>query len=118
MAAEVKMFEVRDEGTTIVCIALKPDARHEAERWGWARSGYNTNPMEQRKYVLLGPLAGGEGKLVCDPFKHPGNARTLPQAHVHIIQNWDYLRSGDVIDVQYILHETPEAKLPERETPL
>ena len=91
MTAEVKMFEVRDEGTTIVCIALKPDPRAEAERWGWARSGYGIESMDQRKYVLLAPLHAGEGLLVCDPYKHPGPARTLPAAHAHIIQNWEHL---------------------------
>lgn len=113
MSAETKMFEVRDEGTTMIVIAIKPDPRCEAERWGWAKSGYGTDPMGQREYVLLAPLHAGEGMLVCDPFKHPGVARTLPTAHNHIIQNWTYLRSGDVIDVQFILNETTEAKLSE-----
>lgn len=116
MAAETKMFEVRDEGTTMVVIALKPDARFEAERWGWAKAGYGTDPMGQRGYVLLAPLSGGEGMLVCDPFKHKGapHVRTLPTAHRHITENWEYLRSGDVIDVQFVLGETTEAKAPER----
>jgi hypothetical protein len=115
MAAETKMFEVRDEGTTMVVLALKPDPRFEAERWGWAKSGYGTDPIGQRHYVLLAPLHAGEGLLVCDPFKHPGQARTLPTAHKHIIENWDYLRSMDVIDVQFILGETTVAKVSERD---
>lgn len=114
MAAIVKLFEVRDEGTTMPVIALKPDPRTEAERWNWARGGYGIEPEGQRDYVLLGPLHGGEGMLVCDPYKHPGRARTLPTAHAHIIQNWPYLQSGDVIDVQFILGETTEAKVSER----
>ena len=116
MAAETKMFEVRDKGTTMIVIALKPDARFEAERWGWAKAGYGTDPMAQRGYVLLAPLGGGEGRLVCDPYQHPhaSSVRTLPAAHRHITENWDYLRSGDVIDVEHILGETTEAKLSER----
>lgn len=115
MPADVKMFEVRDEGTTMVVIALKPNPGHESERWGWARSGYGVEAEAQRNYVLLAPLHAGEGYLVCDPFKHPGNARTLPKAHLHIIECWDYLVSGDVIDVQYLLRETAEPKVSERE---
>lgn len=115
MAAEVKLFEVRDEGTTMPVIAIKPDPRFEAERWLWSRGGYGTDPVGQRDYVLLGPLHGGEGMLVCDPFKHPGSPRTLPVAHQHIITNWAYLQSGDVVDVQFILNETTEAKVSERD---
>lgn len=115
MAADVKMFEVRDEGTTMVVIALKPNPGHEAERWGWARSGYGLEIADQRPYVLLAPLHAGEGMLVCDPFKHPGSPRTLPTAHRYIIEHWDYLVSGDVVDVQFILRETTECKVSERE---
>jgi hypothetical protein len=114
MAAEVKLFEIRDEGTTMPVIAIKPDPRTEPERWLWAKGGYGTEAMGQREYVLLGPLHGGEGMLVCDPYKHPGVSRTLPTAHKHILECWTYLRSGDVIDVQFVLGETLEAKLSER----
>ena len=116
MSAEVKLFEVRDEGTTMPVIAMKPDPRFEAERWLWSKGGYGTDPMGQRDYVLLAPLHGGEGMLVCDPFNHPGapSTRTLHIAHQHIITNWTYLQSGDVIDVQFVLGETTEAKTPER----
>ncbi len=116
MAANVKLFEVRDKGTTMPVIAIKPDPRFEAERWLWAKGGYGTDPMGQRDYVLLAPLHGGEGMMVCDPFKHPGapHTRTLPVAHKHIHEHWDYLSSGDVVDVQHILGETTEAKLSER----
>ena len=114
MPAESKLIEVRDDGTTMVCIALKPMPRDEAERWGWARTGYGVEAEDQRRYVLLAPLAGGEGKLVCDPFKHPGSPRTMPTAHRYIIDNWNVLRSGDVVDVEYILGETKTPKTSER----
>lgn len=117
MAADVKLFEVRDEGTTMPVIAIKPNPGHEAERWAWAKGGYGIETEGQRQYVLLAPLHAGEGMLVCDPYKHPGapRLRTLPVAHQYIIEHWDYLVSGDVVDVQFILRETTEAKVSERE---
>lgn len=114
MTAQVKLFEIRDEGTTMVCLAIKPDPQDEAERWCWARTGYGTTVNDQRQYVLLAPLAGGIGELTCDPFKH-GAARTLQVAHQFIIDMWHELSSGEVVDVQYLQKETNTPKRPERE---
>ena len=115
-AANVKMFEVRDAATTMVVIALKPNPRTEAERWGWAHAGYGTDFATQHQYVLLAPLVEG-GTLVYDPLTHRGapHVRTLPTAHRYIIEHWEYLRSGDVVDVEFILGETTQAKTPDRE---
>lgn len=115
MTAQVKLFEIRDEGTTMVCIALKLDPQDDAERWCYARTGYGTQMHEQRKYVLLAPLAGGEGNLTCDPYKHPGQSRTMQVAHQYIIDMWHELSSGEVVDVQYIEKETETPKQSERE---
>lgn len=114
MTAQVKLFEIRDEGTTMVCIAIKPDPQDDAERWCYARTGYGTQMHEQRKYVLLAPMAGGEGNLTCDPFKH-GRARTMQVAHQYIIDMWHELSSGEVVDVQFIEGETETPKHSERE---
>ncbi len=116
MTAQTKVFEIRDEGTCIVAIGIKPDSRDDEDaRWCWARSGYGTHPNDQGKYVLLAPLNGGEGYLTCDPFKHPGQARTMRVAHEYIRDMWYELGNGDVIDVQFILNETETCKRPERE---
>lgn len=114
MTVEAKLFEIRDDGTTIVAIALKPKpGDNEAERWAWARAGYGTTVGAQEQYVLLAPLMGGEGKLTCDPYKH-GRSRTYQVAHAYIRDMWDILSSGDVVDVQYLLKETEAPKEPER----
>ena len=116
MAADVKLFEVRDEGTTMPVIAMKLNPRTEAEVWCYARTGFGLEASDMREYVLLAPLHAGEGLMVCDPYKHPGapTRRTLWAAHKFIIENWSVLASGDVVDVQFILGETTEAKLSER----
>lgn len=116
MTAITKMFEVRDDGTTMVIIAIKPCRNSEATRWGWARSGYGTTDHAQAQYILVGPLHGGEGNLVCDPYKH-GRSRTLQVAHEHLLKhdNFMELESGEVIDVEFLLGESDEEKKPERE---
>lgn len=43
-------------------------------------------------------------------------SRTFPVAHSFIENNWDELKDGDVIDVEFILGETAEKKVSERIT--
>lgn len=116
MPAEVKLIEVRDEGTTMPCIAIKPSPTTDAEAWCYARTGYGLTPDDHRAYVLLAPLHAGEGLLTCDPYKHPGAParRTLWAAHVWLKKNWTLVQSGDVVDVQFILGETDKPKKSER----
>lgn len=108
---EIKMFEIRDEGTFIPAIAIWPRAETEGERWLWARSGYGSAVDDQSDYILLGRIAGGTGPLTCDPFGHGLGGRTMRVAHEYIIEHWATLVTGDVIDVQHILgeHDTPVA---------
>jgi hypothetical protein len=56
---------------------------------------------------------GGIHQASCDEYDW-GTARTLGAAHLHIRENWQSLKSGDVIDVEYILKETSTPKKSER----
>ena len=49
-------------------------------------------------------------------YHWPRDTRTRPHAHAYIEQHWHELRDGDVIDIEFILGETAEPKLSERET--
>jgi hypothetical protein len=113
---EVKFLEVRDAGTFMPVMAIKLGARSEEERWLLSRSGYGMEFDDQRKYVIVLRLAGGSGHSTCDPYEWPGPATTMPLAHKHIIENWDVLKSGDVVDVEYITGQTKECKVSERFT--
>lgn len=100
---QVKLIELRDRMTFIPCFALKPaPGRNEFEEFLLGRSGYDPeNPM-----IIFGRLDSGKG--VSDP--HDWNDRTFQQAHNWLIANWDTFTTGSVIDVQFILGETKEAK--------
>lgn len=54
-------------------------------------------------------------KAEYDPYSW-GPSRTLRVVHGHIIQHWDELKSGDVIDVEFLLGERPEPKVSEQVT--
>lgn len=111
-----KTFEVRDSGTFIPVMAVKMEPGNEADRYLMARAGFGRTPEEQAGYVTLLRIAGGVGTATSDPHEWPGNSRTIPWAHRHIYENWDKLESGAVVDVEFILGETPQPKRSERET--
>ncbi len=77
-----KTVELRDRATFIPALAIKLEPSNEADRYLLARAGFGRLPDQQREYVLLGQLNGGEGKLLCDPYDWPPNARTYPVAHL------------------------------------
>ena len=122
---EVKLFEVRDRATFMPVMAIRltklltgdspdyTDKQEEAERFLLARAGYGTEHGVQEKYILLLPLAGGHGTWTSDPYDE---RPTLQQAHLHILNNWNWLKTGDVIDVEYITGQTSSPKVSERIT--
>lgn len=120
---EVKLFEVRDRGTFIPTVAIKleygfDDRTALSERHLLRRCGYaevQINPLlntPHEPYVLFGYLRGDGSSLHYDPHAWPN--RTMATAHRHVIERWNDLESGEVIDVEHILGETPEPKLSER----
>jgi hypothetical protein len=104
----VKAFEVRDRGTFIPVAAIKLEPADERERWLLGRAGFYIDP---NPYVILIRLIDGSGSH--DPWGH-GAARTMNVAHRHILDNWDTLGAGQVLDVEYILGEKPTPKLSEQ----
>lgn len=112
---ETKAFEIRDSATFIPVIAVRMISTHPKERYLLWRSGYGSSaPL-----VLLCRMAadGCAFQASYTPFSW-GTSRTLTVAHQYIETNWDKLTTGDVIDVEFILGETPQPKLSEAETAL
>lgn len=116
----VKVFEVRDRNTFIAVFAFRtaPDrlavnhgdaaaiTHHKQSyllrRCGWAPDG-----------AIVGRLDNGSAHADA----YDWGDRTMTGAHLHIEKNWDKLEDGDVIDVEFILGESAEAKTSERVTP-
>jgi hypothetical protein len=108
---EIKLFEVRDEGTYLPCIAIRCDPANEAELYMLARAGYGTNAHQQAQHVLFAPES--DPHLQYDPASW--GDRTRQTAHRFIRADWDALQTGDVIDVRVCLGETDTPAAPERE---
>lgn len=110
--ADVKIIEVRDRATFIPMLALRLDPVNESERFLAAMAGYGTTAEDQKKYILMTPLACGD-RCEYDPYAWGG--RTKLTAHEWLLQHWDEIKTGDVVDVEYILGEVAKPKVSERE---
>ena len=97
-----KTLEIRDEGTHIPCLAIRMVADNEiAAYYIHERTGH---PRDGSSIVLM---RLNDMKATNDPYEWP-RTRTMPNAHYWIIENFDSLSDGDVVDVRYILGETTE----------
>lgn len=114
----VKAFEIRDRGTFIPALAVKmvPEpsdgAQYDRERYLLRRAGYGfADPI-----VLLCRMDADAlvRQASYDPYAWGG--RTFPVAHKHIIEHFDELESGAVVDVEFLLKETEQPKKSESES--
>lgn len=111
---ETKLFEIRDRMTMIPVLAVRLGGRTEEERYFLARSGFGRTVEGQKEYVMMIQIVGGDGTAKSDPFEWSANPRTFQMAHSFILRDWDTLKSGDVIDVEFLNGEKPTPKVSER----
>lgn len=123
---EVKALEIRDDGTFIPALAVDMNptpspsslsshgrAPDDAQRWLLRRCGY---ACDGRPNIILTRLDGNGRMATNDYYAYGPNDRTWRYAHKYIIEHWNELKDGDVVDVEFILGERPEPKRSERET--
>jgi hypothetical protein len=114
-----KAFEIRDRGTFIPVIATKMvptegddknESQHEKERYLLSRSGYG---FDDPCVMLVRMDANGVARCASyDPFSW--GDRTFCVSHQYLIDHFDELESGAVVDVEFILSITKEPKHSER----
>lgn len=107
---KIKTLEIRDRGTFIpvLCVDMQPE--NAEQRYLMRRVGY---PCDGVPNIMMTRLSA-EGYATNDPYGWTDGTRTFPIAHNWIIEHWDELSDGDVVDVQFILGETTEKKVSER----
>lgn len=101
---KVKVLELRDRATfiPILAIDMNPDLAG-SQCYLLRRCGYS---CDGRPNILITRLDANGGPAWNDLFGWSG--RTFPVAHQWIIQHWDELEDGSVVDVEFILGETEE----------
>ena len=111
---QAKVLEVRDSGTFIPMLAIdiNPDIDDEdngrPQRYLMRRCGYACNGEPN---IMLTDLYNG--MATSDPYAWRGS-HTYANAHNYIIEHWNELIDGDVIDVEFILGESKTKKISER----
>ena len=104
-AALVKCFEVRDRATLIPVMAIVPYGDTTPAGKLLRRGGF-THP---ETYVFLAQLSGRQFEARYDSRGWPNN-RSMTTAHQYIQQHFHTLKSGDVIDIEFILGESKVKK--------
>ena len=103
---KTKVLEIRDDGTCIPALAIQMDAANPIEdRFLW-RCGY---PRDGSHVVLCRLDFSSSQNGVSDPYDWPENPRTMRAAHLYVLEHWDELRDGSVVDarIQLGTRDTP-----------
>ena len=98
-----KIFEVRDRATMIPVMAVKLVSEDSHVEKLIRRSGF----MEDGIDILVTKLT--DEKIHYSSMIW-GGSRTMVTAHNYITANFDDLKDGQVIDVEFLLGETAEPK--------
>lgn len=114
---QVKVLEVHDRNTFIpmLCVEMSPDNRagtEEKQRYLLRRCGYPCDSVEL--WIVMTRLNADNALCVNDP--RAWRDRTFATAHKYIVENWEKLDDGSVVDIEYILGESVKPKLSERLT--
>lgn len=94
-----KCIEIRDEGTCIAALAIQMDPAGPIEEHFLWHCGY---PRDSLGVVLM---RLSDQQATSDPYGWRGDGRTMPAAHSWIIDQFDQLVAGQVVDVRVILGE-------------
>jgi hypothetical protein len=109
---EIKVLELRDKGTFIPVICIRPLPDNEEQHYLLQRDGYSCSASDNIVIMIDAQCRG----VSYDPYDWPGGTRTKHVAHAHIRSNWNRLRDGDVVDVEFILGESSAPKQSKRVT--
>ena len=102
-----KLFEVRDRATFLPVMATQVRFQNEGQTFLLNRCGFMSEC-----HIILTRLRG-ESPSSADAYFW--NDRTMQTAHDYIQKNFNTLNDGDVIDVEFILGETKQPKISERD---
>lgn len=109
-----KSVEIRDRATFIPALAVRLIPDTVQDRYLLARAGYGLTPERQGAYVILMRLDGGNNQASWDPFHW--DTRTMQAAHAWLLDHFDEIESGGVVDVEFLAGETATRKRSEAET--
>lgn len=125
---KMKYLEVRDRATFIPVVAFVPHEvlfgaasqfalsepwRVRSVEYGIGRVGFPTTRVERPGVDPVVVVRLDNVAAESDSEGWQSSARTMREAHRFIEENYDDLRTGDVVDVEFALGETTKKKTPE-----
>lgn len=105
---KTKIFEIRDRATFIPVLCTKLRGKATREITLLRATGYLT----ESNLVMVTELNNPKNTHY-DYYSYGCDSRTFKTAHRYIEENFDSLKTGDVIDVEFILGETAKRKEPQ-----
>ena len=103
-----KILEIRDNFTRILAVAIQAKGDTPAEKQALRACGY----PEDGSSIILMDL--NNNKASNDPYDPIWGAnRTMRMALDYVIQHWDQINDGDLIDVEFLNGTRAEPKTPE-----
>jgi hypothetical protein len=109
---ETKVLEIRDAGTFLPVICIRPLPDNDAQRYLLQRDGYSCDPTDPIIIMIDAQCRG----VSYDPYGWLGGSDTKRVAHQYIEHHWSELSDGAVIDVEHIKGLTGAPKVSERIT--
>ena len=103
----IKTVEIRDRATLIPAFAIKMLPGDEKELFLFKGAGYRwANPC-----IMLVAIEAPWNSARCSDDWINRSGRTFPVAHKWIEDNFDTIKNGEVIDVEFILGEKDSISL-------
>lgn len=101
----IKLFEVLDSGTCMIFMAIRMIPANLTENILLQHAGFSMG-TPCTTIVVFHPE-----RCQYDLYQWPnGTSRTIIQGHKYIHDHFNELKTGDVIDIEFILKETEEKK--------
>jgi hypothetical protein len=97
---ENKILEIRDRATTMVVWAQSIIPENAIEHRLLVRAGFSDTYIS----IMLWHMDGGSNYASVDPYAW--HSRTMHYAHLELQKKWESYKTGDVLDIEYILGET------------
>lgn len=105
-----KLFEVRDNATTIFVMASKFSDVDKYDIIVARRLGHSLRDLGKTIYLTCSTYSKPETQYDPTQWSIVKYGRTLHTVHEYIATHWNELNYGQIIDVAYILGETKEVK--------
>jgi hypothetical protein len=102
-----KLIEIRDRHTRIDVVCFETMSQDETENHYFRHVGFTG----ELPWVMVFRLAD---RTACYSPMQWKDQRTMMNAHEYIAEHYSELKSGDVVDVEFILGEKDSPSLPER----